>query len=112
MAAPAVVPRSRPKSIKVLPTNGTAADLSPIGVHAMNGGDRVKTNTHLIYAQREVELVNHCFADVEHFMARLQQTAEAKNIQEQLKRSKKKSRKKKTKPRRIKRRTTSLPRKR
>nr|XP_009297556.1 eps8-like1 isoform X1 [Danio rerio]XP_009297557.1 eps8-like1 isoform X1 [Danio rerio]XP_021326188.1 eps8-like1 isoform X1 [Danio rerio] len=94
MAAPAVVPRSRPKSIKVLPTNGTAADLSPIGVHAMNGGDRVKTNTHLIYAQREVELVNHCFADVEHFMARLQQTAEAKNIQEQLKRSKKKSRKK------------------
>uniref|UniRef100_A0A8C1XWZ0 Eps8 like 1a n=1 Tax=Cyprinus carpio TaxID=7962 RepID=A0A8C1XWZ0_CYPCA len=59
---------------------------------------RVKTN--LMHAQREVDLVNHCFADVERFMARLQETAEAKNILEQQsikKKNSKKNEKKKTK---------------
>lgn len=41
------------------------------------------------------ELVNHCFADMERFMARLQQTAEARSLLHQ--QSKKKSRKKSSK---------------
>ncbi|XP_016112703.1 epidermal growth factor receptor kinase substrate 8-like protein 1 [Sinocyclocheilus grahami] len=99
MAAPPVIPRRQSKS-----TNDTAASLRPIGVNAcaymsifLNGGNRVKTDTRLMHAQREVELVNYCFADVERFMARLQETAEAKNILEQLsakKNSKKKEKKK------------------
>ncbi|XP_042576434.1 epidermal growth factor receptor kinase substrate 8-like protein 1a isoform X1 [Cyprinus carpio] len=92
MAAPTVIPRRQSKS-----TNDTAANSHPIGVNALNGGDRVKTN--LMHAQREVDLVNHCFADVERFMARLQETAEAKNILEQqsIKKNSKKNEKKKTK---------------
>ncbi|TRY59814.1 hypothetical protein DNTS_035241 [Danionella cerebrum] len=96
MAAPPVIPRSRPKSFKVLPTSDEDFNPGPNYVHALNGGDGVKTDTPLLLAQREVELVNHCFTDVESFMARLQQTAEAKNVLEQRK-SKKKSRKKKNK---------------
>uniref|UniRef100_A0A8C1PWB6 Epidermal growth factor receptor kinase substrate 8-like protein 1 n=1 Tax=Cyprinus carpio TaxID=7962 RepID=A0A8C1PWB6_CYPCA len=89
MAAPPVIPRRQSKS-----TNDTAANLHPIGVNALNGGNRVKTD--LMHAQREVELVNRCFADVEHFMARLQETAEAKNILEQqsIKKNSKKNKKK------------------
>ncbi|XP_048065037.1 epidermal growth factor receptor kinase substrate 8-like protein 1a [Megalobrama amblycephala] len=87
MAAPQVIPRRLSKSIK-LPPNDTAAYPGP----AVNGG--VKTDTHLINAQREVELVNHCFADVERFMARLQVTAEALEQQSMKKSRKKKSSKK------------------
>uniref|UniRef100_A0A8C1TQP4 Eps8 like 1a n=1 Tax=Cyprinus carpio TaxID=7962 RepID=A0A8C1TQP4_CYPCA len=89
MAAPPVIPRRQSKS-----TNDTAANLHPIGVNALNGGNRVKTD--LMHAQREVELVNRCFADVERFMARLQETAEAKNILEQqsIKKNSKKNKKK------------------
>ncbi|XP_052400673.1 epidermal growth factor receptor kinase substrate 8-like protein 1 isoform X2 [Carassius gibelio] len=94
MAAPTVIPRRQSKS-----TNDTAANLHPIGVNALNGGNRVKTD--LMHAQREVDLVNRCFADVERFMAHLQETAEAKHILEQQsikknsKKNKKKSKKKK-----------------
>ncbi|XP_059410436.1 epidermal growth factor receptor kinase substrate 8-like protein 1a [Carassius carassius] len=92
MAAPPVIPRRQSKS-----TNNTAANSHPIGVNALNGGDRVIT--HLMHAQREVDLVNHCFADVERFMARLQETAEARNFLEQqsIKKNSKKKEKKKTK---------------
>ncbi|XP_026063835.1 epidermal growth factor receptor kinase substrate 8-like protein 1a isoform X2 [Carassius auratus] len=92
MAAPTVIPRRQSKS-----TNNTAANSHPIGVNALNVGDRVKT--HLMHAQREVDLVNHCFADVERFMARLQETAEARNFLEQqsIKKNSKKKEKKKTK---------------
>ncbi|XP_077068527.1 epidermal growth factor receptor kinase substrate 8-like protein 1a [Siphateles boraxobius] len=88
MAAPQVIPRRLSKSIKV-PPNDTASSPGP----TVNGG--VKTDIHLIHAQREVELVNHCFADVERFMARLQVTAVAKNDLEQ--RSMKKNSKKNSK---------------
>ncbi|XP_067284999.1 epidermal growth factor receptor kinase substrate 8-like protein 1a [Pseudorasbora parva] len=90
MAAPPVIPRRMSKSVKV-PPNDTAANPVP----TVNGGG--KTDTHLIQAQREVELVNHCFADVERFMARLQVTAEAKKALEQHSRKVKKSTKKKNK---------------
>ncbi|KAG1967637.1 epidermal growth factor receptor kinase substrate 8-like protein 1a isoform X1 [Pimephales promelas] len=88
MAAPQVIPRRLSKSIKA-PPNDAASNPNP----TVNGG--VKTDIHLIHAQREVELVNHCFADVERFMGRLQMTAVAKNDLEQ--RSMKKSRKKNSK---------------
>lgn len=40
------------------------------------------------------EILNHCFADVERFMARLQQTAEAQSILNQKKKRSRKSKKK------------------
>ncbi|XP_051570786.1 epidermal growth factor receptor kinase substrate 8-like protein 1 [Myxocyprinus asiaticus] len=97
MEAPTVIPRKHSKLLKVVvPPNEKTANPIPI----VNGEDRVKTNTHLIHREREVELVNHCFADVEHFMARLQQTAEARSalVQRSKKKSRKKSNKKKKEP--------------
>lgn len=87
MAAPAVVPRKH-SLIKVA---------SPLTTKSVNHGptvNGVNADTHQINPEREVELVNHCFADMERFMARLQQTAEAQSILEQ---NKKKSRKKSSK---------------
>ncbi|XP_032394596.1 epidermal growth factor receptor kinase substrate 8-like protein 1a isoform X2 [Etheostoma spectabile] len=49
--------------------------------------------TPLLNAEREVEILNHCFDDVERFMSRLQQTAEAQSVLNQTR--KKKSRKSK-----------------
>ncbi|XP_056610026.1 epidermal growth factor receptor kinase substrate 8-like protein 1a [Triplophysa dalaica] len=89
MAAPEVIPRKQSQIIK--PQNANAANNNP----TVNGGDRVETDSHLIHPEREVELVNHCFADIERFMARLQLTAEARSILHQPNR--KKSRKKSTK---------------
>ncbi|XP_051994458.1 epidermal growth factor receptor kinase substrate 8-like protein 1a isoform X2 [Xyrauchen texanus] len=97
MAAPAFIPGKHSNYLKVVvPPNEKTANPIP----TVNGGDRVKTNTHLIHREREVELVNHCFADVEHFMARLQQTAEAQSalVQQSKKKRQKKSSKKKKEP--------------
>ncbi|XP_067343985.1 epidermal growth factor receptor kinase substrate 8-like protein 1 isoform X2 [Channa argus] len=59
-------------------------------VNAVNGGHDVS----LLQAQREVEILNHCFDDIEHFMAKLQQSAEAATVLNQkTKKSKKKSKK-------------------
>ncbi|KAI7803200.1 epidermal growth factor receptor kinase substrate 8-like protein 1a isoform X2 [Triplophysa rosa] len=94
MAAPAVIPRKQSQMNKVAPPqNANAANNNP----TVNGGDRVKADSHLIHPEREVELVNHCFVDMERFMARLQQTAEARSIlhQQTRKKSRKKSSKKK-----------------
>ncbi|KAI2666391.1 Epidermal growth factor receptor kinase substrate 8-like protein 1 [Labeo rohita] len=84
MAAPPVIPRRQSKS-----ANDTTANSRPISVNAC------------AYMSIFYELVNHCFADVERFMARLQETAVAKNILEQQnikknsKKNDKKSKKKK-----------------
>ncbi|XP_075937104.1 epidermal growth factor receptor kinase substrate 8-like protein 1a [Anarhichas minor] len=37
-------------------------------------------STSILNAERELEFMNHCFDDVERFMARLQQTAEAQSV--------------------------------
>ncbi|KAK2820214.1 hypothetical protein Q5P01_023173 [Channa striata] len=59
-------------------------------VNAVNGGH----DASLLQAQREVEILNHCFDDIEHFMGKLQQTAEAATVlNQQKKKSKKKSKK-------------------
>ncbi|XP_028824440.1 epidermal growth factor receptor kinase substrate 8-like protein 1a [Denticeps clupeoides] len=57
----------------------------------LNGNSAGKTSASVNHAEREVELLNHCFEDVESFMSRLQQAAEAQCILQQ--KSKKKSRK-------------------
>lgn len=44
-------------------------------------------------AEREVGILNHCFDDIENFMAKLQQTAEAVTVLNQRKKKKKKSKK-------------------
>ncbi|MCI4374904.1 hypothetical protein PGIGA_G00011830 [Pangasianodon gigas] len=48
----------------------------------------------LLRAQQEVNMLNHCFEEIEVFMMKLQQAAEAQNILEQRNNKKKKSRKK------------------
>ncbi|XP_011476610.1 epidermal growth factor receptor kinase substrate 8-like protein 1 isoform X1 [Oryzias latipes] len=55
-----------------------------------NGTNRESNDSTQGNAEREVEILNHCFEDVEKFIARLQQAAEAKSILDQ--RAKKKSR--------------------
>ncbi|XP_034749467.1 epidermal growth factor receptor kinase substrate 8-like protein 1a isoform X2 [Etheostoma cragini] len=57
------------------------------------GARRESNYTPLLNAEREVEILNHCFDDVERFMSRLQQTAEAQSVLNQTR--KKKSRKSK-----------------
>ncbi|XP_044035605.1 epidermal growth factor receptor kinase substrate 8-like protein 1 isoform X2 [Siniperca chuatsi] len=44
-------------------------------------------------AEREVGILNHCFDDIENFMAKLQQTAEAATVLSQRKKKKKRSKK-------------------
>ncbi|XP_041813024.1 epidermal growth factor receptor kinase substrate 8-like protein 1a isoform X2 [Chelmon rostratus] len=54
-----------------------------------NGSSEESSHTPQLNAEREVEILNHCFDDVERFMARLQQTAEAQSVLNQKKKKKK-----------------------
>ncbi|XP_037611730.1 epidermal growth factor receptor kinase substrate 8-like protein 1 [Sebastes umbrosus] len=54
-----------------------------------NGGPDIS----FLRAEREVGILNHCFDDIELFMAKLQQTAEAASVLNQRKKKKKKSKK-------------------
>ncbi|XP_072549881.1 epidermal growth factor receptor kinase substrate 8-like protein 1a [Salminus brasiliensis] len=89
MAAPQALPRKhsnvRSRMLKVVP-----GDDQPNNSHTNVNGK--KSVPHVINAQREVDLLNHCFADVECFMGRLQQAANARSVVEE---SKKKKRNKK-----------------
>ncbi|XP_062264081.1 epidermal growth factor receptor kinase substrate 8-like protein 1a [Platichthys flesus] len=60
-----------------------------------NGAHEESNHATQQNAEREVEILNHCFDDVERFMGRLQQTAEAQSVLDQ---RTKKSRKSKKKP--------------
>ncbi|XP_019117419.2 epidermal growth factor receptor kinase substrate 8-like protein 1 [Larimichthys crocea] len=57
-------------------------------VNGVNGPD-----ISFLRAEREVGILNHCFDDIESFMAKLQQTAEAATVLNQRKKKKKKSKK-------------------
>ncbi|XP_042363832.1 epidermal growth factor receptor kinase substrate 8-like protein 1 [Plectropomus leopardus] len=57
--------------------------------NGMNGGPDIS----FLRAEREVGILNHCFDDIESFMAKLQQTAEAATVLNQRKKKKKKSKK-------------------
>uniref|UniRef100_A0A3B4TCT5 EPS8 signaling adaptor L1b n=1 Tax=Seriola dumerili TaxID=41447 RepID=A0A3B4TCT5_SERDU len=63
--------------------------LSPPAANAVNG----EPDITFLRAEREVGILNHCFDDIENFMARLQQTAEAATVLSQRKKKKKKSKK-------------------
>ncbi|KAG8007084.1 Epidermal growth factor receptor kinase substrate 8-like protein 1 [Nibea albiflora] len=60
-----------------------------------NGTSGKTNHTSLVDAEREVEILNHCFDDVERFMARLQQTAEAQSVLNQRKKKKRSTKSKK-----------------
>ncbi|XP_026206701.1 epidermal growth factor receptor kinase substrate 8-like protein 1 [Anabas testudineus] len=77
--SPPIVPAPKPPSANPPPYPGTS----------VNGGPDIS----LLRAEREVEILNHCFEDIENFMAKLQQTAEAATVLNQKKKSKKKSKK-------------------
>ncbi|XP_031416777.1 epidermal growth factor receptor kinase substrate 8-like protein 1 [Clupea harengus] len=61
-----------------------------------NGLVNGQPDKSFLRAQREVEILNHCFDDMEAFMGKLQQSAEAQSILDQRSKKKKKSRKKST----------------
>ncbi|XP_030622944.1 epidermal growth factor receptor kinase substrate 8-like protein 1 [Chanos chanos] len=65
------------------------------GIRA-NGVPNGQPDKSFLRAQREVDILNHCFDDVEAFMAKLQQAAEAQSVLNQRNKKKKKSRKKST----------------
>ncbi|XP_029384360.1 epidermal growth factor receptor kinase substrate 8-like protein 1 isoform X2 [Echeneis naucrates] len=70
--------------------NPPPADPPPYpGPRAVNG----EPDISFLRAEREVGILNHCFDDIENFMAKLQQTAEAATVLNQRKKKKKKSKK-------------------
>ncbi|KAM6966989.1 epidermal growth factor receptor kinase substrate 8-like protein 1a [Tautogolabrus adspersus] len=95
---PPVVPR-KPSGVRVMMPQGEQLALSALPVYRdtskENGDTAEPDHTSLLNAEREVEILNHCFDDVERFMARLQQTAEAQSVLNQ--RRKKSTRKSKKK---------------
>ncbi|XP_041943849.1 epidermal growth factor receptor kinase substrate 8-like protein 1a isoform X1 [Alosa sapidissima] len=84
-SAPPVLPRKH-SLIRLLKPPGV---ISPV-----NGTQTKKISPPTVNAEREVELLNHCFDDVERFMGRLQQAAEARSVLEQRSKKNKKSRRK------------------
>uniref|UniRef100_A0A3B4DVE7 SH3 domain-containing protein n=1 Tax=Pygocentrus nattereri TaxID=42514 RepID=A0A3B4DVE7_PYGNA len=77
-------------------SKGLSGDAQPRNPHANE--NRKKTVPHVIHAAREVDLVNHCFADVEHFMGHLQKAADTQSAAEQTKKKKNKKKKEESSP--------------
>ncbi|KAK9530574.1 hypothetical protein VZT92_012066 [Zoarces viviparus] len=69
--------------------NPPPATPPPYPGHKANGGPDIS----YLRAEREVGILNHCFDDIESFMGKLQQTAEAATVLNQRKKKKKKSKK-------------------
>ncbi|CAL8285122.1 unnamed protein product [Boreogadus saida] len=89
----------KPSGVRVMIARGEQppADSLPMGSMAysqVNSGT-LEPQSSSVNPQREVEMLNHCFDDVERFMGRLQQTADAQGILNQRRKSKKRSRKSK-----------------
>lgn len=95
---PPVVPR-KPSGVRVMMPPGEQLSISALPVYRdttkENGGSGETNHASIINTEREVEILNHCFDDVERFMARLQQAAEAQSVLNQ--RTKKRNRKSKKK---------------
>eukprot|EP00064_Thunnus_orientalis_P016476 superscaffoldBa00003279_g16542 len=94
---PPVVPR-KPSGVRVMIT--PEEQLPPGGLptytdfNKEKGASAEQNDTSLLNAEREVEIMNHCFDDVERFMVRLQQTAEAQSVLDQRQKKSRKSKKK------------------
>ncbi|XP_028267647.1 epidermal growth factor receptor kinase substrate 8-like protein 1a [Parambassis ranga] len=95
--APPVVPR-KPSGIRVMipQTEQPSAGVLPVYTDSGKESGANGDSDHMtaLNADREVVILNHCFDDVERFMMRLQQTAEAQSVLNQRKK-KKRSRKSK-----------------
>lgn len=97
---PLVNPR-RPSGVRVMVPTGQQQ--LPGGRHTytqsgkVNGASGESNHKSLVNAEREVEILNHCFDDVERFMSRLQQVAEAQSVLNQRKKKNSRSSKKKKK---------------
>lgn len=95
---PPVVPR-KPSGVRVMIPPGDQPPPGGLPIYMDSGKEkgasRRSNQTSLVNAEREVEILNHCFDDTERFMARLQQTAEAQSVLNQ--RRKNRSRKSKKK---------------
>ncbi|KAK5856465.1 hypothetical protein PBY51_008057 [Eleginops maclovinus] len=95
---PPVAPRKHSGvRVMMVPGDQPPAVVLPVYTHFgnENGASGESSFTSLLSAERELEIMNHCFDDVERFMTRLQQTAEAQSVINQ--REKKRSRKSKKK---------------
>ncbi|KAK2833622.1 hypothetical protein Q5P01_017511 [Channa striata] len=97
-APPPSVDARKPSGVRVMIPAGEQPPATAQSIHTnsgkANGGS--KTNqTSTLNAEREVELLNHCFDDVERFMSRLQQTAEAQSVLDQRRRNRSRKSKKK-----------------
>ncbi|XP_063070460.1 epidermal growth factor receptor kinase substrate 8-like protein 1a [Engraulis encrasicolus] len=92
-SAPPVLPRKHSLIRVLMPPGAQPASTD----HTANGIPVTPIVAPTVNAEREVELLNHCFDDVERFMGRLQQAAEARSVLEQRSKSKKKSSRRKSK---------------
>ncbi|KAJ8402497.1 hypothetical protein AAFF_G00365800 [Aldrovandia affinis] len=97
---PSVAPRN-PGAFRVMGPPGTlsvpqsfVSNPPPYPGLKVNGSVSEQTYTSLLQAEREVEILNHCFDDIEFFMGKLQKSAEAHSVLNQRKKKKKSQRKK------------------
>ncbi|KAF3846588.1 hypothetical protein F7725_003666 [Dissostichus mawsoni] len=92
---PPVAPRKH-SGVRVMMVPGDQPPaVLPVYTDFGKGASGESNYTSLLNAERELEIMNHCFDDVERFMTRLQQTAEAQSVLNQ--RGKTRSRKSKKK---------------
>ncbi|KAJ8245826.1 hypothetical protein GJAV_G00260710 [Gymnothorax javanicus] len=87
-------PSESPNSPKPHTSNPHLSNPPPYPGNRVNGSTHQKADTSLQRAAREVEILNHCFDDIELFMGKLQKSAEAHRVLSQKDKKKKKSRKK------------------
>ncbi|XP_069011960.1 epidermal growth factor receptor kinase substrate 8-like protein 1 isoform X3 [Embiotoca jacksoni] len=80
---------SPPFSLAPNPPTSNPPPYPGLRANGVNGGPDIS----FLRAEREVGILNHCFDDIENFMAKLQQTAEAATVLGQRKKKKKKSKK-------------------
>ncbi|CAL8273022.1 unnamed protein product [Lota lota] len=94
--SPPLVAR-KPSGVRVMMTPGERrpADSLPMysTAYSQVNSRALEPQSSSVNPQKEVEILNHCFDDVERFMGRLQQTADAQGILNQRRKRKKRSKK-------------------
>ncbi|KAK0151798.1 Epidermal growth factor receptor kinase substrate 8-like protein 1 [Merluccius polli] len=88
----------KPSGVRVMILPGEqlpAEGLQYTMAYSLVNSGAVKPQSSSVNPHREVEILNHCFDDVECFMGRLQQTADAQGILNQRRKQKKRSKKSK-----------------
>nr|XP_057904132.1 epidermal growth factor receptor kinase substrate 8-like protein 1a [Doryrhamphus excisus] len=95
-APPPVMPR-KASGVRVMPLRGhqIPSDQLPTSTDYGKDTDAIMDSNppSQVNAEREVEILNHCFDDIERFMVRLQQTAEAQSVLNQRTKRSRKSKK-------------------